>query len=62
MDTQSGELIEHDESDPDARSCMTCGGDGFAECDEDDCFHAKAHIVTCFNCRGSGDAKDQRFW
>jgi hypothetical protein len=58
-----------DEGDPDARRCQTCGGEGFKECDDDcdqaddcGCPFGRAHLATCPNCRGSGDAKDQWYW
>ena len=63
-----GSLAFEDEHDPDARSCMTCRGEGWEWCEdtnssegcwEPDC-DGEAH--TCPNCYGSGDAKDQRFW
>jgi hypothetical protein len=61
----SDEQAELDDG-TDERECWTCGGDGYAECDEWDCMHpsanGRAHLATCPNCRGSGDAKDVWYW
>lgn len=56
-----------DEFDDDVeRSCWTCGGDGYVECEDWECLHPKAdrpiHIATCDNCGGSGEAKDVWRW
>ena len=63
------EAAEYEDDDGESHSCMTCGGDGFAECDGDcpesddcGCPYAEAHFICCPNCRGSGDAKDQWYW
>ena len=44
--------------------CMTCGGDGFVECDDWDCWEpdCSGDCHTCHNCHGSGLAKDQVYW
>ena len=58
--------IEEYEYDDDP--CMTCGGDGIEECEDTDsaegCWEpdCNGRFHTCPNCRGSGNAKDQRFW
>lgn len=49
--------------------CQTCLGDSFVECDGDcadsddcGCPYGGNHFIRCWNCGGSGKAKDQRFW
>jgi DnaJ-class molecular chaperone len=66
------DLIDYDEAlDDDGQEwrCMTCGGEGIAECDGDcsesddcGCPYADGHFIRCPNCMGSGKAKDQRYW
>ena len=51
-------------------ACQTCGGDGGVWCDGDEPMCPEAddsgcymhHAITCWNCRGTGAAKDQWFW
>ena len=56
-----------DEPDPD-RWCHTCGGDGWGvtgtdwDCDDPINGPYDGEIEKCPNCRGSGLAKDCRYW
>lgn len=49
-------------------SCSTCGGEGYAECEDvnssEGCWtHDNCNgYGFCPNCRGSGLAKDQWYW
>jgi hypothetical protein len=50
------------------RSCQSCGGDGFNWCEDQDssegCWerNCNGETHTCFNCHGTGAAKDQWLW
>ena len=60
--------VMYEDDDDWAEPCMTCGGDGFEYCEDSDtaegCWerYCNGSIHTCPNCRGSGQAKDQRYW
>ena len=68
-DSEVGEPQDYEYDDyDDEPGCMTCGGEGYEECEDvnssEGCWEADCNgiIHTCPNCRGSGKAKDQRFW
>lgn len=56
------------DEDLDDDPCVTCGGDGFEACEDqfssEGCWEpgCSGDLHRCPNCRGSGRAKDQRFW
>ena len=60
--------FDHDPDWDEGHNCMTCGGEGWEYCEEyssiEGCWERDCNGAThtCFNCRGSGAAKDQWFW
>lgn len=67
MTTPPADFYGEDDYDDDG-TCMTCQGDGFAECEttntSEGCWErtCNGEIHRCPNCGGSGRASDQRFW
>lgn len=57
-----------EEYDYSVDACTTCGGEGVEDCEDtgssEGCWEAgcNGQFHRCPNCRGSGNAEDQRYW